>query len=205
MSYDPDFVRMMEALRDQGFFRDFPPTDPSKVITDPVARSQEITKIIMAKDLVSNFHEDLQNYLDSFQIRRDAKPEEILMVNALHGAVKMYQAEKEKVKKLEQEIATLKRNAQAVDSDNSDDADRKEKKKKANKLAEIRTKLKQGKITDNMYLYLKTECDTKTTQNNIVKAFIAYQHAKDPSKAPNEDLSFEDMLTEMEKILSPAK
>jgi hypothetical protein len=55
-------------------------------------------------------------------------------------------------------------------------------------------------MTREIYAYVKDECDTKTTQSNIVKAFNIYKemHGKDPDC----NLTFANMLTEMERILS---
>ena len=84
------------------------------------------------------------------------------------------------------------------DKDDEDDvvAKRKSDKKKQNKLADIRKKLKDGKLTKDMYSYLKEECNTKTTQNNVVKAFLVYK--KDEEQG---ELTFDAMLKEMEGIL----
>jgi hypothetical protein len=80
------------------------------------------------------------------------------------------------------------------------DAAKKAKKKKANKLAAIRNKLKDGVLTKDMYLYLKNECDTKTTQNNVIIAFKAYKEMR--GKDCDDNITFNDMLKDMESILA---
>ena len=174
----------------------------------------------VAKDLVSDFHQDLQNYLDSFKersMKSEAKAEEYLMVNALHGAMKKYKDESDKTSKLEQEIEVMTKKMQELESklqdqnkDDDDDvskpvitaeeAEKKEKKRKANKLAEIRNKLKDGKLSREMYTFLKDECDTKTTKANIIKAFNIYKEMH--GKEPDCNLTFANMLKDMERILS---
>lgn len=174
----------------------------------------------VAKNIVSEFHQDLQNYLDSFKersMKSEAKAEEYLMVNALYGAMKKYKDESDKTSKLEQDIEDMTKKMQELESklqdqnkDDDDDvskpvitaeeAQKKDKKKKANELAAIRNQLKDGKLSREMYTFLKHECDTKTTKANIIKAFNIYKEMHDND--PDCNLTFANMLTEMERILS---
>jgi hypothetical protein len=111
--------------------------------------------------------------------------------------------------KLQDKISKKTKAVKKDDNDGSDtnddtsstdaDAAKKAKKKKANKLTAIRNKLKDGVLTKEMYLYLKNECNTKTTQNNVINAFKAYKEMR--GKDCDDNITFNDMLKDMESIL----
>ena len=77
----------------------------------------------------------------------------------------------------------------------------KQKKRRSNKLSAIKKELVAGILKQSTYDYLKSgECNTKTIQGNILKAYASYhEFHKIPPKA---DLTFEDMLNEMDAILT---
>jgi hypothetical protein len=213
---DDVLLQEIKKLQDMGLFK----SQAKKKDTLAAAKTNNDQDDDRDDDQDSDFHQDLQNYLDSFKERStkmEAKPEEYLLVNALHTLLKKYKDESAKSSNLEKDIDDMTKKMQELESklqdQNKDDdkdvskpvitaeeAQKKEKKQKANKLADIRNKLKDGKLTREMYTYLETNCDTKTTQTNIIKAFNIYKemHGKDPDS----NLTFANMLTEMDRILS---
>jgi hypothetical protein len=109
------------------------------------------------------------------------------------------------VSKNKNDVGELTKSIAKVNIDDNDVA--KQKKMKANKLASIRKQLVSGKLKENAYAYLKNgECNTKTTQQNILKAYATYRKMNDMSDtATGTEITFEDMLVEMETILSAKK
>jgi len=76
----------------------------------------------------------------------------------------------------------------------------KQKKRRSNKLSAIKKELVAGILKQRTYDYLKSgECNTKTIQGNILKAYAAYREFH--NFFPRNDLTFEDMLDEMDTIL----
>jgi hypothetical protein len=73
------------------------------------------------------------------------------------------------------------------------------KKAKSNKIANVKANLKKGRLTKNMYEFVRDEVDTKTTRQNVVEAFKAYREAL--GEEVNEDLTFAKMLEEMKAII----
>lgn len=110
-----------------------------------------------------------------------------------------FEAELEEMRKRLENRVKISVNAEDDEGDD-DDAEKKAKKRKSNKLADIRNKLKNGTLTRDMYDFLRTECDTKTTQNNVVKAFKIYQEEVQ-GKEVDDNLTFSKMLEEMKQIL----
>jgi hypothetical protein len=161
--------------------------------------------------------DDLEDYLEDFNERAkksEADAKECLMFNALQDYKKKYEEEAEKSRQLQADMDALTKQMEklqskykgkgaATNDDDMKDADeeniKKAKKKKSNMLTSIRNKLKDGTLTMDMYLYLKTDCDTKITQNNVVKAYKAYKEMR--GKDSEDDITFADMLVEMEEIL----
>ena len=109
------------------------------------------------------------------------------------------------VSKNKNDVSDLTKSMAKVKIDDSEVA--KQKKKRTNKLASIRKQLVSGKLKENAYAYLKNgECNTKTTQQNILKAYATYRKMNDMSDtATGTEITFEDMLVEMETILSAKK
>lgn len=109
------------------------------------------------------------------------------------------------VSKNKNDVGDLTKSIAKVNIDDNDVV--KQKKMKANKLASIRKQLVSGKLKENAYAYLKNgECNTKTTQQNILKAYAIYRKVNDMSDtATGTEITFEDMLVEMETILGAKK
>jgi hypothetical protein len=89
-------------------------------------------------------------------------------------------------------------------SESSEDSEAKEEreriqKKNYNQLNKIRKSLRQGILEKKMYEYLKTECSTKRTQDNVVKAYREYCAVHD--KECDDGLTFAGMLEEMKAVL----
>ncbi|WP_396189504.1 hypothetical protein [Flavobacterium sp.] len=105
------------------------------------------------------------------------------------------------VSKNKNDVSDLTKSMAKVKIDDSEVA--KQKKKRTNKLASIRKQLALGKLKENAYTYLKSgECNTKTTQQNILKAYATYRELNNLSDtAAGAVFTFDDMLAEMETIL----
>jgi hypothetical protein len=67
------------------------------------------------------------------------------------------------------------------------------------RLRDIKEVLKEGRVNWDIYNFIRDECDTNTTRQNMVKAFKAFRQAR--GEEVNKDLTFGKMLEEMKAIL----
>ena len=67
-------------------------------------------------------------------------------------------------------------------------------------IASYKAELKAGRLSKELYEFMRDRPDTKTTRRNIVEAFKAYRRAR--REKVNEDLTFGKMLEEMKAILA---
>jgi hypothetical protein len=139
----------------------------------------------------------------------DSSDEELAKkLRSANRCIALLREENEKLKK-EMDVMTLSMaNANITSpaatiptnpSPNKNDID-KQRKRRSNKLSAIKKELVAGILKQSTYDYLKGgECNTKTIQGNILKAYVAYREFH--NIVPKNDLTFEDMLDEMDTIL----
>jgi hypothetical protein len=113
---------------------------------------------------------------------------------------------KKMVESLTDELNALKfkMEEESDSSESSEDSEVREekmrvKKKNYNQLNKIRKSLRQGILEKKMYEFLKTECNTKRTQNNVINAYREYCAVHE--KECGAGLTFAGMLEEMKAVL----